>query len=130
VGEKTAEKVKAVGIADEKALQLIKEQQRITKEKEMAVIQVETVKQADITREANIVHAEEDKATTIIVAEGKLEETRKEAEGIKVEGAAKADAEKLMQLAPVEGSPTCSPTAQAGSRSAWRPTSPATTRLK
>ena len=102
VGERTAEKVKAVGIADERALQEIKEQQRITKEKEMAVIQVQTVKQADITREANVVKADEERQTTVIIAEGRLEETKKESEGIKIEGAAKAEAEKLMQLAPVE----------------------------
>ncbi len=102
VGERTAEKVKAVGIADEKALQQIKEQQRVTKEKEMAVIQVEQVRQADITREANVVKADEDRQTTIIIAEGQLEETRKESEGIQIEGTARAEAEKLMQLAPVE----------------------------
>ncbi len=102
VGETTADKVKAVGIADERAFQDIKEQQRITKEKEMAVIQVQQVRQADITREANIVKADEQRQTTIIVAEGKLEETKKDSEGIAIEGAARAEAEKLMQLAPVE----------------------------
>lgn len=102
VGQKTAEKIKAVGIADEKALQNIKEEQRITKEKEMAVIQVETVRQADIQREANVVKADEERQTTIIVADGNLQETKKDAEGIEVEGAAQAEAEKLMQLAPVE----------------------------
>lgn len=102
VGERTAMKTKIVGIADEQALQEIKEQQRITKEKDMAVIQVEQVRQADITREANVVKADEDRQTTIIIAEGQLEETRKESEGIAVEGAARAEAEKLMQLAPVE----------------------------
>lgn len=102
VGERTAEKVKAVGIADEKASQQIKEQQRVTKEKEMAVIQVQQVRQADITREANVVKADEDRQTTIIIAEGQLEETKKESEGIQIEGAARAEAEKLMQLAPVE----------------------------
>lgn len=102
VGQKTAEKIKAVGIADEQALQNIKEEQRITKEKEMAVIQVETVRQADIQREANVVKADEERQTTIIVADGNLQETKKDAEGIEVEGAAQAEAEKLMQLAPVE----------------------------
>jgi flotillin len=102
VGERTALKTKAVGIANEKAAQDIKEQQRVTKEKEMAVIQVQQVRQADITREANVVKADEDRQTTVIIAEGRLEETRKESEGIAVEGAARAEAEKLMQLAPVE----------------------------
>jgi len=102
VGERTAEKVKAIGIADEVAAQEIKSQQKVTKEKEMAVIQVQQVRQAAITKEANIVKANEDKATTVIVAEGKLEETKKESEGITVEGIARAEAEKMMQLAPVQ----------------------------
>ena len=102
VGETTAEKVKAVGIANEQASQDIKEQKKITKEREMAVLQVEQVRQADITREANVVKADEDRQTTIIIAEGKLEETKKESEGITIEGNARAEAEKMMQLAPVK----------------------------
>jgi len=70
IGEKTAEKVKAIGIANEHANQEIKEQQKITKEKDMAVIKVEQVRQAIITREANVVKADENKRTTIIVASG------------------------------------------------------------
>ncbi|MDH5722158.1 MAG: SPFH domain-containing protein [Alphaproteobacteria bacterium] len=102
VGEREAEKIKVVGIANENAQQEIKEQQRITKEKEMAVIQVNDVKRAEITKEMNIVKADEDKISTILRAEGNLEAKKKEAEGIKVEGIARADAEKAMQLAPVE----------------------------
>jgi len=102
VGERTAEKVKSVGIANEVAAQEIKEQQRITKEKEMGVINVEQVRQAEITKAANIVKADEDKQTTIIIAEGKLEQTKKESEGITIEGAARAEAKKLMELAPVQ----------------------------
>lgn len=102
IGETTAEKIKAVGIANEQASQDIKEQKKITKEREMAVLQVEQVRQADITREANVVKADEDRQTTIIIAEGKLEETKKESEGITIEGNARAEAEKMMQLAPVK----------------------------
>ncbi len=102
VGERTAEKEKAVGIANEQARQDIKEQQRITKEKEMAVIQVNDVKRAEITKDMNVVKADEDKQTTILRAAGDLDAKIKEAEGIKVEGEARADAEKAMQLAPVQ----------------------------
>lgn len=102
VGERTAVKVQAVGIANEKAKQQIKEQERETKEREMAVTKVATVRQAEITKDANIVKAEEDKQTTIIVAEGVLEAKRRESEGIQIEGDARAEAEKAMQLAPVE----------------------------
>ena len=102
VGERTAEKEKAVGIANEQARQEIKEQQRITKEKEMAVIQVNDVKRAEITKDMNVVKADEDKQTTILRAAGDLDAKKKEAEGIKFEGEARADAEKAMQLAPVQ----------------------------
>lgn len=102
VGERTAEKVKMVGIANEQAQQDIKEQQRVTKEKEMAVIKVNDVKRAEITKDMNVVKADEDKQTTILRAEGDLEAKKKEAEGIKVEGDALAEAEKAMQLAPVQ----------------------------
>lgn len=102
VGERKAEKDKAVGIANEQAQQEIKEQQRVTKEKEMAVIKVNDVKRAEITKEMNIVKADEDKQAMILRAEGDLEAKKKEAEGIKVEGEAQADAERAMQLAPVE----------------------------
>ncbi len=102
VGERTAEKEKAIGIANEHARQDIKEQQRITKEKEMAVVQVNDVKRAEITKDMNVVKADEDKQTTILRAAGDLDAKKKEAEGIKVEGEARADAEKAMQLAPVQ----------------------------
>lgn len=102
VGERTAEKHKVVGIANEKASQDIKDQQRVTKEKEMAVVQVNDVKRAEITRDMNVVKADEDKKAMILRAEGQLEAKRREAEGITIEGGARADAEKAMQLAPVQ----------------------------
>ena len=102
VGERKADKDKAVGIANEHAHQEIKEQQRITKEKEMAVIQVNDVKRAEITKDMNVVKADEDKQSTILRAEGDLQAKKNEAEGIKAEGEARADAERAMQLAPVE----------------------------
>ncbi len=102
VGERTAEKHKVVGIANEKASQDIKDQQRVTKEKEMAVVQVNDVKRAEITRDMNVVKADEDKKSMILRAEGQLEAKRREAEGITIEGGARADAEKAMQLAPVQ----------------------------
>ncbi|MGH1375168.1 MAG: SPFH domain-containing protein [Alphaproteobacteria bacterium] len=102
VGERTAEKDQAVGIANERAAQDITEQQRVTKEKEMAVVQVNDVQRAEITREMNIVKADEDKQAMVLRAQGDLEAKKREAEGIAVEGNARADAERAMQLAPVE----------------------------
>jgi flotillin len=113
VGIKTAEKDKAVGIANEKSQQEIKMQQKITTEKSMEVARVESVKSAEIAKDVNIVKAEEQRQTeivkaegekqkTVLIAEGTLEAQRREAEGLLVNGQAKAEAEKLLQLAPVE----------------------------
>jgi flotillin len=113
VGIKTAEKDKAVGIANEKAQQDIKSQQKVTTEKAMEVARVENVKSAEITKDVNIVKAEEQKQTdvvkaegekqkTVLIAEGNLEAEKRAAEAVLVNGQAKAEAEKLLQLAPVE----------------------------
>lgn len=124
VGLKTVEAQREVDISAQKASQLVKEQEKITKEKEMEVVKVADTKRAEITKEVNVVKAEEVKQTAIINAEGEkqkeilkaealleskkreaealLEMKSKEAKGIELEGAAKAESEKLMQMAPVE----------------------------
>ena len=131
VGARTAEKEKEVGIANELAQQSIKEQARATVEKELAISRVKDVTQAEISKSVQIVKANQDKetaainkdmalirasqeketkilvaegekTTTILSAEGHLESKKRESEGIAVEGTAKAEAEKAMQLAPVQ----------------------------
>ena len=124
VGQRKAQVTREVGIADEKAKQEVQEQAKTTAEKMMAVEKVNQVKLAEIKKEANIVKAEEEKSVTIISseankeylainaagvkkqleleAEGKLYSKAKESEGIHLEGTARADAEKKMQLASVE----------------------------
>jgi len=131
VGARTAEKEKEVGIANELAQQSIKEQAKATAEKELAITKVTEVTQAEIAKDVQIVKANQDKetaainkemaiikasqeketnvlvaegekATTILIAEGNLESKKRESEGIAVEGTAKAEAEKAMQLAPVQ----------------------------
>ncbi len=102
VGERTAEKDKAVGIADEQARQEILTQERETRERDMKVKRVEQVNQAEITRDEQIVAAEQEQKTTVIIAEGELEAQRREAAGIEAVGLARAEAEKAMQLAPVK----------------------------
>lgn len=113
VGIRTAEKEKEVGIANEKAKQEITEQQKVTTEKSMEVSRVEQVKSAEITKDVNVVRAEEQKKTeivkaegekqrTVLIAEGQLESERRNAEAILVRGQSVAEAEKLLQLAPVE----------------------------
>jgi len=102
VGQRTAEKDQAVGIANEHARQEVLTQERETRERDMAVKRVEQVRQAEIERDRQVVGAQQVKETTVIKAEGDLEAKRREATGIQVEGEAKATAEKLMKIAPVE----------------------------
>lgn len=113
IGIQTALKEKEVGISKEQALQSIKEQARITAEKDMMVKQVQEVRNAEILRDVAVVKADEQKQTdvitaegekqkTVITAEGQLESERRIAEAILLKGSATAEAEKLLQLAPVE----------------------------
>jgi len=124
IGLRTAEKEQKVGIADEQAKQLIQEQAKITTEKDMEVKRVNDVKSADIAKDvaeikaaqdknvrtinaeadksALIIQADAEKVSTQTKAEGQLFAAEKNATGIKVEGLAKADAEKAMLMAPVD----------------------------
>lgn len=102
VGERTAEKDKSVGIANQLARQEVLTQEKETKERDMAVKRVEEVRTAEIEKDKMVVAAEQDQQTTVIIAEGNLEAERRNAQGIQAVGEAKAAAEKAMQLAPVE----------------------------
>jgi flotillin len=102
VGQRTADKEKAVGIAKQKAQQDIKTEEALTAQKQMEVTRVEQVKQAEIDKDAAIVAGEQQKQVMILDAEGQLEATKRRAEGVRTEGQAKADAEQAMQMAPVQ----------------------------
>ncbi|MCI0533537.1 hypothetical protein L0Y49_04960 [bacterium] len=102
VGQRTAAKEQAVGIAQQQSQQEVLVQQKETRERDMAVKRVEQVRQAEITKDQQVVAAEQDKQTRVIKADGMLTEKQREAEGIRFLGNAKADAEKAMQLAPVQ----------------------------
>jgi flotillin len=102
IGLRTVEANRQVEIAKQEADQLVKEQEKNTKEKEMAITKVAEVRKAEIEKEVKLVQANQEKETTIVVAEGKLESKKREAQAITAEGEAKAQAEKAMQLAPVE----------------------------
>ncbi len=131
IGSRTAEKEKAVGISNELAQQSIKEEAKVTMEKELAIAKLKDVTQAEINKAVQIVKANQEKetaainkdmavikasqeketevlvaegarATTILVAEGNLQSKKLESEGIAAEGTARAEAEKAMQLAPVQ----------------------------
>jgi flotillin len=123
VGQRTAEKDKQVGIANQQAQQEIKSQEKVTAEKHMMVVQVQQVRQAEISRDVQLVNAEQEKRTTVIkaegvkqvdivkaegtkqqtvlVAEGNLEQAKLHAQGVEVEGKARGAAEQAVLMAPV-----------------------------
>lgn len=102
VGERTAGKEMAVGVAKQQASQTILAESAVTAERDMDVQRVSQVRQAEITRDQQVVAADQDQQTRILIAQGVLEAKRREAAGIQVEGEARAVAERLMQLAPVQ----------------------------
>ncbi len=102
VGLRTIEAERQVQMSGQEASQALKEKEKITKEKEMAVIQVEHVKKAEIQREISLIKADEDKQVQILHADAELEFKIRQAKGIETEGQAKASAEKALQLAPVQ----------------------------
>ena len=124
VGIRTAEKVKAVGLAEEATKQEVLLQAKVTTERNMEVRRVEETKAADIAkavavvkanqdREVQVVTAEAAKQQTVIsaeakkaeletVAQGNLTEAELRAKGIAATGAAEAEAKKLMEMAPVQ----------------------------
>lgn len=112
VGLRTAEKDQKVGIANEEAKQNVLSANKVTTEKNMEVQRVQQVKSAEIAKDVAVVTAEQekqvrivqseaDKQSTVITAEGNLEAAKRNAEGIEVEGNAKAAAEQAMLMAPV-----------------------------
>jgi flotillin len=124
VGQRTAEKDKAVGIAKEQAQQEIKTAAKTTAERDMDLKKVQDVRGAEIQREVaevqaqqhkavavvnaqaqkevQVVGAEAEKEATTTRAEGELNAALKEAQGIQARGEATAAAEKASLMAPVD----------------------------
>ena len=95
------EAVQQVGIRTEQAKQNIKEQAKVTADKEMNVQQVMTIRQAEITKDAQVILATQEKEVTVIAADADLQQAKKNAEDITVEGKAKGEAETAILMAPV-----------------------------
>lgn len=124
VGLRTVEAEQRVDLQNQAKAQAVKEQERITKEKEMAVLLVQHTKTAELNRDvakiaaeqakttsvinaeattqADVIRAEASKKTSLLIAEGKFEQQKREAEALELIGLAKAEAEKALLLAPVE----------------------------
>ena len=112
VGIREAEKAKTIGIAQEKSSQEVQAEAKTTAERQMEVQKVNEVKAAEIARDVAVVKAQQDQQVKVVaaqaerdaathIADGKLAATKKESEGVKALGEAKADAESKMLLAPV-----------------------------
>lgn len=106
VGLRTIEQEQQVALSKQTMTQAVKEQEKLTKEKEMSVLKVEHVRSAEIKKDVALVAAEQGKQTQVLAAEGQLESKRREAEAINLEGTARANAERAMLLAPVEAQTT------------------------
>jgi flotillin len=91
VGKRAAEVDQSVGVATELSTQAVQEEAKTTKEKQMAVLAVDTQRRAEIT-----------KAATVTEAEGRLQATKLQAEGIQATGAAEAEAKRLAEMATVD----------------------------
>jgi len=102
VGMRTVDAQREVQLSQQTSLQLVKEQEKLTKDKEMEILKVQHVRTAEINKAAAIIDAEQQKQTTILIAEGTLESQRRQAEAVTLSGDAKASAEKALQLAPVQ----------------------------
>lgn len=113
VGEREAEADKKIGMAKALSDAEIAESLKATREKEMEVERIKAVRAAEIAKEATVVNAEAakrakvlqweaNKESALLEAAANLELKTKEAEGIKIQGFAKADAEREMQLASVK----------------------------
>jgi len=123
VGIRNAQKDQMVGIQDQKARQAIKDEEKNTAEKEMAVKQVQFVRQAEIDRNVQVVNADRDKQVAIVaadrdkqvavtraegqklqvttVAEGDLAAAKLTAQGVQAKGEAEGAAETARQMATV-----------------------------
>lgn len=113
IGMANADKDQQIGVAAERSKQLVKEQERATVEKQMAIAEVQNVRSAEIAKKVQVVQAQQQKevaviqaegqkSQTVTIAEGQLDAAKLAAEGIQANGMARAASEKALQLAPVE----------------------------
>lgn len=119
VAVRTAQKDQAQGIAQQQAQQAVKEQEKLTATKQMAVLEVNTVRTAEIARASQLVQADQQRQVTVVnadatrqqtvlVATGNLEAAKLQAQGVRVEGEAKGAAETAILMAPVTAQITLS----------------------
>lgn len=106
VGLRTADQVRLTGLANEKASQEVQAEKATTTAREMTTLSVDTIRRAEIAKEAAVINAdaikaaalikaEQDKQTVIIAAEAKAEAAAKEASSVTVAAEAEATATRV-----------------------------------
>ena len=103
VGQRTADKEKAVGISMERSRQEIQEEAKITAQKTMAVKSVEENSIAEINKSVAITNAEAKKSTDIIKADAEKQTIQIKAEADKQSTILRADGDKESTKLRAEG---------------------------
>lgn len=116
VGIRTAMQKQKVGISQQQAEQAIQEEAKNTAEKTMAVQLVNTVRAAEINKQAQVVQAEQTKQTVIIRAEGEKQQIILDAEAAQQQKIIVAEGTKQETIAIAEGNLQTSLLAAQGTR--------------
>lgn len=103
VGQRTAEKEKAVGIANEQARQEILSSAKTTAERDMEVRKVNDVRSAEIQSQVAVVQANQNKQVAIVNAQAAKETQVVQAEAEKASMVVKAEGDKLSTVTKAEG---------------------------
>ncbi|HZB89905.1 MAG TPA: SPFH domain-containing protein [Stellaceae bacterium] len=104
VGLRAAERDQAIGIRNQQSQQAVKEEEARTAEKTMAVNLVNTVRQAEITRQAEVVAADQAKQVAIIAAEAAKQRATIDAEAQKSVAITTAEGRKQQAVLEADGS--------------------------
>ena len=99
VGKRTVEAEKQIQIEQEKANQLVKEQSKITAERDMEVQRVQEVKAAEIAKDKEVVDADKEARKIIIAAEAEKAKADVDAKAIATLAQAKAGEIKSIWVA-------------------------------
>lgn len=94
VGLRTLEAQRQVELQAQSKEQSVKEAQKLTKEKEMEVLQVQHVRTAEINRKVSLVAAEQEKQNALIKAEQEKQTAVLRAEGVREQTVINANAQK------------------------------------
>jgi flotillin len=103
VAVRTAAKTRTQGIAEQEARQAISEAQRLTATKEMAVLEVQNVRKAEIDRASNLVVADQQRQVAVISADANKQQRVISAEAQKESAVIDAEGTKQQKILTAEG---------------------------